>query len=99
MKIDLKNSENLTYTNVKELIASKDDSVNRQLRISNDGFAYISDDCGFKNLENVLCRFETWSAGNGYCGIDASNDSRYVKEVLMNLKENYPEPKNSYIDY
>ncbi len=99
MKIDLKDQSNLTFENVKLLIASKDDSEHRQLRISKDGFAYLSDDVASANLDNVLCRFETWTSGKDYCGVDASNDESWVNEVLHILKQNYPNPKSPYIDY
>ena len=99
MTINLNNENEFTLENVKKLIASKDDSQNRQLRVSKSGIAYISDEVGSVNVDDVLFRFETLMQGNGYVGIEASNDESYVKEVFYNLKENWPNPKASYIDY
>lgn len=81
------------------MIESKDGSKNRQLRVLKTGEAYILDEVGNINIDNLLFRFETLMQGNGYVGIEASNDERYVKEVFNNLKENWPNPKTSYMDY
>ncbi|MBA1142818.1 hypothetical protein [Mesorhizobium neociceri] len=75
----------LTHEGVRRLLASKDDSEMRQLRISTDGRIYISDDVGATNLAGVLVYFETWSA-EGYCGEDASKDASYVDEILGDLQ-------------
>ena len=99
MTINLNNKDELTLENVKKLIASKDDSKNRQIRISKTGEVYISDEVGNVNIDNVLVRFETLMQGNGYLGIEASNDETYVERIFNDLKENWPNPKSSYIDY
>lgn len=99
MRINLKDEKDFTLVNIKRLIASSDDSINRQLRVTKDGHAFISDAVGNENLDNILFRFETWCMGNSYCGKEASEDERYVKEVYYNLKDNWPNPKSSYIDY
>lgn len=99
MIIDLKDSKSFTLESVKELIASRDDTKNCQLRVSNSGIAYLSDDYGNQNLHDVRFRFETWVAGNGYCGLNAANDKNWVEEVYKDLKENWPNPKDSFIDW
>ncbi|MDO6480959.1 hypothetical protein [Shimia thalassica] len=99
MQIDLKNPAELTHENVRRLLASKDDSEHRQLRVSDEGVAYISDDVGLDNLNGVATRFETWSAGNEYCGLKAAADDKWVASVLDDLRHVWPDPPATYIDY
>jgi hypothetical protein len=86
MRIDLKDPASLTFENVRILLASKDDSENRQLRISDAGEAYLSDDVGNLNLQGVKTQFETWIAGNDYCGANAAADEQYVEEIFNDLR-------------
>lgn len=99
MEIDLTNQKNLTIDNVKLLIASKDDSVPRQLRVSKKGIAFLSDEIGNINISDLICRFETWDAGNGYTGLSAASDEVWVQKVFNMLTKAWPEPESSYIDY
>ncbi len=57
MQIDLKEAGALTLENVRRLIASKDDSRPRQLRVTLDGKAFLSDDYGNKNIDDLLFLF------------------------------------------
>lgn len=97
MTINLNNPNELTIENVKKLIASKDDTQHRQLRVNKHGHAYISDVVGNVKIDDLAFRDETWMMGNGYCGVDASEDSRHVKEVYETLKNNWPNPTNSFL--
>lgn len=99
MEIDLNNKDEFTIENIAILIRSKDDSVHRQLRITKDGIAFLSDEVGNTNTTGLACRFETWCAGNGYCGEDASKDLKWIKIVYNDLKNNFPNPKSTIIDY
>ena len=99
MKINLNDESDFTLENVKKLIASVDDSNHRQLRVTKDGFAFISNEVGNENIDNLACRFETWCMGNSYVGLNASQDDNYIKRVYKDLQENWPSPKSSYIDY
>lgn len=99
MQIDLKNPSALTLDAVRQLLASKDDSQHRQLRVTKDGIAYLSDEVGADNIGGLAFRFETWDAGNGYCGAEAASDDKFVNEVFEDLKENWPNPKSTYIDF
>lgn len=99
MEIDLNDPSEFTLENVRRLIASKDDSKHRQLRITKKGKAFISDDVGCDNLEELAFRFETMDAGNGYVGIEASKDSEYVNRIYKALKKNWPNPEDEYIDF
>jgi len=98
MLIDLNDPTALTMDSVKLLLASKDDSCHRQLRVSKSGIAYLSDDAGARNLEEVLFRLETWDAGNSYCGVAAANDDSWAERVFNALKTNWPNSHSSYID-
>ena len=57
--IDLNDPKQFTRDNVKILIASKDDSVHRRLRVDSNGIAYISNDVGNINIKNLAFRLET----------------------------------------
>lgn len=97
MQIDL--SKDFNLEDVAKLLASKDDSQHRQLRVTKDGIAYISDEVGVNNIDGLAFRFETWNAGNDYCGLKASQDASWVSQVFDDLKNNWPNPKATYIDY
>jgi hypothetical protein len=99
MQIDLKVQGALTLEAVRGLVASKDDSHPRQLRVTKDGIAYLSDKVGADDIQGLAFRLETWDAGNGYCGTDAAADDKWVKQVFTNLQENWPNPKSTYIDF
>jgi len=99
MKIVLDDPTDFTLDNVRLLLASKDDSAHRQLRVSDDGVAYLSDDVGNRKLDGVRFRFETWNAGNGYCGADAASKHDYVKTVFNDLKCAWNKNLTGYIDY
>jgi hypothetical protein len=88
-----------TLPNVKALIASKDDTQHRQIRVKTNGIVFISDDFGNQNLDGILFRLETYSAGNGYLGKEASEDDSHVKMVFRQLNDNWPDPKYDYIDF
>lgn len=98
MEIDLNKPESLTFESVQNLLASKDDSASRQLRVSHEGVAYLSDEVGNHNLDNTAFRLETWLSGNGYTGKEASQDSSWINRVLKVLRDNWPSPSESYID-
>ena len=99
MMIDLKKPGGATLEEVQTLLRSKDDSESRQLRVDNNGFAYLSDEVGAENIGGLKFRFETWLAGNGYCGTKAANDAKWVAQVRGDLNSNWPDPKDTYIDW
>jgi hypothetical protein len=59
MQIDL--SKPFVTEDVKRLIASKDDSQRCQLRVTKSGVAYLSDEIGNHNIEDLTFRLEIWS--------------------------------------
>jgi hypothetical protein len=97
--IDLSKPNALSLRAVSALLKSKDDTQPRQFRVTKEGVAFLSDQTEVDNLGGVLFRFETWSTGNVYCGEEAAKDVDWVKQVYSNLRENWPEPKSSYIDW
>jgi len=68
MKINLNNPNEFNLEAVSQLIATEDDSVNTQFRVTEDGMLHLSRDYGNKNLEGIIFRIETNIAGNGYVG-------------------------------
>ena len=98
MQIDLTNPTALTLDTVRALLSSKDDSQHRQLRVTKGGVAYLSDTVGGKDVDDLAFRFETWIAGNRYVGAEAAADDKWVKTVFHDLKENWPDPKSTFID-
>jgi hypothetical protein len=98
MEIDLSVPGALTLDAVRRLIASKDDSKNRQLRVATSGKAFISDDIGNINLSEILFRLETWIQENGYCGVEAAQDDKWVETVFNDLAQNWPNPSSNFID-
>jgi len=98
MRIDLNDPVQFTKENVAKLIASKDDSTHTQFRVSKDGYLYLSEAVGNKDLENVLFRLETNSAGSDLVGIDASKNDAWVTRIYEAMKKHYPKPMGSYID-
>lgn len=98
MQIDLNDPNQFTLDGVKALIASADDSKNHQLRVTNTGMAFLSNDVGNIATNNLAFRFETWDEGNDYVGLSASQDNEWVSRIYKALKENWPNPKHSYID-
>lgn len=96
--IDLNTPSNITAENVALLLASKDDSKHRQIRVSKKGIATLSDDVGNKNTEGVIFRIETFCAGNGYTGAEAAKDDHWVGKVTKCLKEKGLGQEDSYCD-
>lgn len=96
MRIDLK--ADFTIDSVKALIASQDDTCHAQLRISKDGFAYLStSEIGGQDIHGLHCRFETWAAGGGWMGTEASQDDSWVRRIHRALDTNWPISSSSYI--
>ncbi|MGU3496328.1 hypothetical protein ACLBXM_19990 [Xanthobacteraceae bacterium A53D] len=96
MIIDL-NTE-YSEADVAKLLASSDDSQDRQIRVTKEGIAYISDDVGSSNIDGLAFRLETFNQGNGYTGLKASEDADWVSRIYRVLRENWPEPSSTYID-
>lgn len=98
MRINLNDPNDFTRENVSKLIASGNDSQNNQMRVDNDGYAYLSDKIGNQDIDDLRFRLETFVADNGYVGEDAARDSRWVDRIYKVLDRNWPEPQSTYID-
>jgi hypothetical protein len=98
MRINLNNTGEFTIESLKKLIASEDDSVNTQFRVTNDGYLFISKVVGNKELDEIKFRYETNGMGNGYVGKKASEDEIWVNLIFNSVNENWPNPSSSFID-
>lgn len=79
MQIDL--NQPFTTNDVAQLLAFKDDSQRRQLRVTQNGIAFLSGEIGNTNIYGLAFRLETWLSGNGYTGAEAASDPDWVKKV------------------
>ncbi|RIW12162.1 hypothetical protein D0X99_19595 [Algoriphagus lacus] len=98
MKINLNDPKEFTIDNVKALIASEEDNVHTQFRVTQDGFLFLSKDVGNRKLEGIIFRLETNGAFNGYVGENAAKDESWVARVFNVINENWPRPKSPYCD-
>ena len=97
MRLNL--NEEYATADVARLISSKDDTRKRQLRVTKDGFAYLSDTIGARDIDGLAFRMETWGAGNGYTGEQAAKDPMFISRVEKVLRDNWPKASMSYIDF
>lgn len=98
MQLDLNDKANLTLANVASLLASKDDSQDRQLRVTTNGILFLSDDVGADNLDDILFRLNSFDASHDYTGIEASKHTSLIKNIYQHINANWPVPKSTYID-
>lgn len=99
MLIDLKQSDAVTLTAVRALIASGDPTVHNQLRVTRNGIAFLSTQAvGGKDVQGLCFRLETWAAGSGYVGTAAAADEMWVQQIHTALRTHWPVPKSDYID-
>ncbi len=94
------NIETITLDDLKTLIASGDDSHDNQLRVTNSGEVFLSQDVvGAENLENIKFRFETFDAGNECVGEIAANDDTLMKALYNAMKDTWEsDSKETHID-
>ena len=97
MKINL--TKPFTTSDVAKLLASKDDSQPRQLRVTSAGVAYLSDIVGNTAISDLAFRLETWDVGNSYTGQTAATDSKFIARIENALRSNWPNPSNTYIEF
>lgn len=99
MQIDLKEPGQFTEMAVRQLIASGQDKVHNQLRVSSSGIAYLSVDAiGGAAIEGLCFRFETWSAWSGCVGEVAACDEVWVRQIFNALHQHWTHPGQDYID-
>lgn len=98
MKINLNAPGEFTIEKLKQLIASEDDSVNTQFRVTDEGILFLSKIVGNRELDGIRFRFETNGMLNGYVGKKASENEIWVKRIFDAVNENWPNPYSTYID-
>ncbi|MCU1720202.1 MULTISPECIES: hypothetical protein [unclassified Pseudomonas] len=98
MQIDLNDPNQFTLEQVRQLIASGNGAIHNQLRVDRAGHAWLSNVVGGAQLDGLLFRLETWSAGSGCVGSVAAEDERWVQQVFKALRDNWPKPASDYID-
>lgn len=99
MQIDLTDPASFTIDAVRQLIASGDDTVHNQLRVSKNGVAWLSVDAvGGADIGGLLFRLETWSAGSGCVGPVPARDGVWVMQIYNALKDNFADPRLDYVD-
>ncbi|MES2592201.1 MAG: hypothetical protein V4608_09975 [Bacteroidota bacterium] len=98
MKINLKDPNDFTIDNLRKLIASEDDSVHTQFRVTTDGYLFLSRIVGNQKLDNIAFRLETNGSNNGYVGKKAASNDNWVNRVFKVVSKNWPQPSSTYID-
>jgi hypothetical protein len=48
--------------------------------------------------EQVKFRYEAYGAGNGYVGINAANDDKYISDLFNRLLNDWQNDRRGYID-
>ncbi len=99
MKLDLNNPKEFTLEGVRKLIASREDDRNLQLRVTNSGITYISESAGAESIEDLAFRFVTFDESNGWMGVAASKDDKWVSRVYKAMQKNWPIPSSTHLDF
>lgn len=87
----------LTIEQLRDLIASGDDSHHNQIRIKENGDIFLSAIIGAECLDGIKGRFETFNAHNGYVGPEAAADDEFVQRLFAAIQRWRQRPC-SYID-
>jgi hypothetical protein len=90
MTIHLNDPGDFTRENVRQLIASVDDSKHRQLPVTVGGIAFISDTVANVATEGIAFSIATWCEGNDYSGESAARDEAWVTRVYGALQKHWP---------
>jgi len=90
----------ITLERFRMLIACGNDNYNNQIRVTKNGMVYLSEDIvGSEQLEDVALCFETFSAHNGYVGVKAAEDNRFIIPLYYALIGNWADGcRHTYID-
>ena len=98
MRINLNDPKDFTIENLRKLIATEDDSVHTQFRVTADEFLFLSRKVGNQSTEGLAFRLVTHSRGNGYVGKEASQDDEWVNKVYDVIQKNWPSPNDTFVD-
>lgn len=73
-----------TIEQMKELIYNGDDSHRNQIRVTNDGYIFLSQDIvGSVDIDDIRYRMETFIPGNNYVGPSAIEDNSFIRSLHM----------------
>ena len=89
----------LTAENCAVLFSEADDSNHNQLRVTKNGYVFISKTTGAEDLSNCLFRWETFCDFNDYVGPRAASDSEYIEEQFKEIKLAWEKGADGMIDY
>ena len=91
--------ETITLKDVVEMLSNGDDEHHNQVRVTEDGNVYLSQDIvGNENLHGLAFRYETFAAGNGYVAKEIRtkpSGRKFAAELFESLKEFWIEYKSS----
>ncbi|MCD8237347.1 MAG: hypothetical protein LUD00_12050 [Prevotellaceae bacterium] len=93
--------DSFTKEDLIEMLSNGDDGHRNQIRVSEDGIIYLSQDVvGAERLNGVLFRFETFEAGNDYVGSKVAANNEYTDRLYRTIMKRWEQGKNgsSYID-
>jgi hypothetical protein len=72
------------------VIANGDDRKNNSVIFNSEGLFELID-CDFFDISqeypNIVMRYETFTAGNDFVGIEAANDNRLIKDIYTQSLE------------
>ncbi|WP_294154985.1 hypothetical protein [uncultured Clostridium sp.] len=92
------NMRTLTRDQLIDLIGKGDDNYDNQIRVKNDGTIFLSRTVGAEDISDLRFRFETCDAGNGYVGLEAAQDDKYIDALYNGLIKTWNANKTGYID-
>lgn len=82
-----------------ELYSEADDRTHNQVRVTHNGFVYISLKVGAQDLYDVKFRFETSCPYNGYVGPKAASDVKYISKEAEAITLGWQRGASGYIDF
>lgn len=89
----------LTKEKCSELYSEADDRNYNQLRVTDDGYVFISKKVGAQDIHGVRFRFETFVEYNGYTGPKAASDDKYISNQHNEIIKAWELGAKGYIDY
>lgn len=93
------NINTLTISEMKDLIASGDDTFNNQLRVTKAGEIYLSQGTvGAEDIDDLQFRFETIDAGGDWIGPNAANDTKWINRLFTAATTHWKMKTTGYID-
>lgn len=103
MKIDLNNPKDFTFANVRKLLASGNAEIDMEVRVTEDGVAFLSEVTGPEQMEGISFRIGdiAMNAGDGdFIGraAKAATDDKLVDQVFRTLKKYWSNPGSTCVD-